>query len=291
MERFMNRSIPEEMVGVRDYLFELINGPEYGLPEYVIETDENFYPTIINPPEPAYVEYTHERQREAQVLIEEVVSVMRIVVPSRLGIRFVWTQERHYAHERTDTKPDTFPAIWSPIALEGDGQQAYGQFEYTFTPERIEMFQAIWSRYLKLRSSKRLMRSIRRYNTAICSHEREDSLVDLIIALETLFQAQGFKVSFLVSFLFSLDEEERRQALCTLEDSYRMRNASVHGGDLDEKKMRIVDQLLPLVGQILSFAILVQMSGKKLADHVREKYLVDDKILSLEDLVAKWKNG
>ena len=188
---------------------------------------------------------------------------------------------------QTNPAPEIFPAAFSPYV----NTQCY------LDKYEIQLLQRIYSRLRKLKLGNgefidRLQRSLRRYNVALTSDQPEDSIVDLIIALEILFKTLGFRVSFRGSYLAGIGPEERKIAIDLLEKARNMRNNIVHGGGSSKKEEQkaVLGKLVIIVCRI--FRSYLHIFTKK--DNINIIVYVDDiaynpKELSiLEKEFGKW---
>ncbi len=160
--------------------------------------------------------------------------------------------------------------------------------------ERVKYLQKLWKQYRKIRNeeskrkTERINRALQRFCNAITSVDVEDEVVDLIVALETLFQAYGFKLVSYAAQLLGLDVKIYKHALETLDQAYDVRSKLVHGGRLKEKDKRVIINLLPLVAQIIIFWIaLSEVKGGVL--ELIQKSRFDKNLLSkMHKLLEKW---
>ena len=242
--------------------------------------------------------------------IEDTISVLRLMSPGILGAKLVHLSDSLEYLEKSSDPMDQYLArtefqpgfeSFSSLLRFGDKfDKSASSFRHEdliglpakhmeITKDTSKQLTQLWQSYQRIEGNERITRAVRRYNNSIRAVHPEDALVDLIISLEVLFQAMGYKVTFLASFLYGLGLERRRHAVEVLENAYRMRNATVHGGGIDEKKFPIIIQLFPLVGSIISFAVQIQLSGSKLSQFIQEAYLDSEKLTKLEDALQKWR--
>jgi hypothetical protein len=80
----------------------------------------------------------------------------------------------------------------------------------------------------------------------------DDALIDLVIALESLFGGRSgelrFRISTALAWLLAKDADERRSVQSDAKQVYDARSALVHGGDLKDgeayEKQLVAEQLL-----------------------------------------------
>jgi hypothetical protein len=259
IERAIFRNRPE--IELSWVIEEMLDCSE--LPEYVVEITRDSLNRFVKEPSGVesslgMIDYVNNSD-----IIGDLIGIIRLVNPSYIGIRFMRYHDIYGYWDAWENRQEVMPAF-------------YGGWKKpeVFTASKIKFLQTVWEKFVGVRANERLQRVIRRYNSAIISEDLEDRLVDLIISLETLFQGMGHKIEFMASFLYGMVSENSEKAMNILEISYRLRNRTVHGGSIDGKKHgATIDELLPLVSQIITMAILLQMSGKSLSNHVKQAYL------------------
>jgi hypothetical protein len=194
-----------------------------------------------------------------------IISALRIWSPGCVGVESESLELRSkdgagvILHSEFLEKPEAFPAYY------GRKRTTLSKLHST----EVSLFRAFWKDYVKASKSKRLRRAIRRYNTAVCSDNPEDELVDLIICLETLFGASGFRAVVLSSSLYSDDAEKCRMATEEINDAYKLRNSIVHGGGLKANDDHVVDRLFEFVAILLRNAILISAeTSESISEHL-----------------------
>ena len=137
--------------------------------------------------------------------------------------------------------------------------------------------------------SERLEWALRRYNVALVSDKTEDSIVDVIIALEILFNAIGFRMAYRASFLASTSPDERKIAVEILEKSHKIRSNIVHGSVSEkEKQKKLLGMLILVVCRILRSYIHVSNKYEDVIDYIEDVAYNPEELSILENELTTW---
>lgn len=184
-----------------------------------------------------------------------IVTILHVMFPSSVGITKilynpapnpVMTLRGEYS-----VTPEVFPAVFSRLT----GKKT------TLRRDFVDRFQRFWNLFVETtreagkKSSKRIGRFLRRYNTALVADDAGDEVVDLIIALEILFRCMRFKAVFLASNMLSLVGVNPDEAMVLFEDAYKARNKIVHGSTFESDANAIIPILVDYLARLIQVAI------------------------------------
>lgn len=113
-------------------------------------------------------------------------------------------------------------------ATSGRGELAIGT-KYELTGEDIQSFKKFWQHYQKLPKSRRMQSSIRWFNKAYREFQPMDKVLDLAIALETLYGV-GDRLDLYVAYLLGKDPARKVEFHEAIEQMRDLRGAIVHSG-------------------------------------------------------------
>jgi len=231
----------------------------------------------IIPPEPPY-----------GIEIRDLVTMIRLVCPSSVGYSTVILQLEFSGGITIfpvySTIPSGFPAVFGRLR----GRTC------KLDEKRIDFLQKLWVKFRAVRKDETvtrlqcIMRALRRFNNAIASVDVEDEIVDLLICLETLFQSPGFRMVFYASYLLGLDNKRYVHARTTLDKAYDVRSKVVHGGSLKAKDKKVIQDLLPLVGLVLIFWIVLAGVKGGVLDFVKKASLDESIAKRMHSSLEKW---
>ncbi len=184
-----------------------------------------------------------------------IVTILRVMSPSSVGITKILYNAAPNpimtVHGEYSATPEVFPAVFSRLT----GKKT------TLRSDSVERFQRFWNLFVETtreagkKTSKRIGRFLRRYNTALVADDAGDEVVDLIIALEVLFQCMSFKAVFLASNMLSLVGVDPDEAMVLLEDAYKARNKIVHGSTFESDADAIIPKLVDYLSRLIQVAI------------------------------------
>jgi hypothetical protein len=192
---------------------------------------------------------------------EYLVTAFRLLTPSSVGINWVFRSHRRESFSsRTSfsTRSDIFPAGFSR------------RWNKKYHLEEVN-----WDFILRLRSklkevasmnhkeTPRLLRSLRRYNRAICNDFIEDEVIDLWIILETIVKTTGKEVASRISEIVATSNAIRDNVKKELDFIYKnVRNPLFHGGSFNHKHEPYVDNLFIITSNALrAYLVLVDVEG------------------------------
>jgi hypothetical protein len=139
------------------------------------------------------------------------------------------------------------PDGWAPVASAGMGvgEAPFGGRNYEFSTDAVAEASAICQRFLSLSDSRkqRLRIPMRRLNTAMHRRTKEDSIIDIGIALESLFLTDlepdrgelTFRLRLRGARYLSDAEERRRDLFALLGRLYGVRSEAVHVGTVSDQ--------------------------------------------------------
>jgi hypothetical protein len=216
-----------------------------------------------------------------------LVSILRLTIPSPVGY-----DELVYQDEAGELSTRMVYQVspWKhPCSL-----GVLGQKKCELNGEDVRILNVLWDGYNKASQNfgterfSRLQRAIRRYERAICSNEVEDAIVDLIIALEILFEVGGREMAKLASHLIGSNEKSRGKLFRLLDDARKMRNSIVHGGFFDSNNDLVDRYLLSIVRRIIVCSILLAKEKEWFAGLVRDAVNNASRLEELHDSISEW---
>jgi len=229
------------------------------------------------------------KNTEIENSFRDLVTMLRIAKPSSVGLDLVHIDmgiPPGGGGMSFDFNPDpsVFPAVYGRTA---DLQCVLNQEECKFVKRLWTAFRTVVESQSD--TAKRLSRALRRYNNAVCSDAPEDQIVDLVTALEILFKTYGFKMAFYASHLAGRNSKSRGEACKALDRIYDVRSKAVHGGGLDKRNTRSVDELLLLVAQILRSATALASMRRDPLEIAREAAFDPARLDEITAIVSDWQ--
>ncbi len=171
-------------------------------------------------------------------LFENVIAALRLFKKGNVGFNYFYSTPDHWL---------------SPFGLISGGDldyKHYGGSEYKLEESEVRDFINFWRDFtsLRLEQYRFLALAINRFNL---SQERlyrpQDKLIDLMIALESLYlrdkRELSFKLSTRAGRILKEDPEERKETAEFIKKAYNMRSSAVHGSEV-EKEITINDTKL-----------------------------------------------
>lgn len=124
-----------------------------------------------------------------------------------------------------------------PLAISG---------EYRLHNNEIDNFLELYTQILNIQKDS-IDLALRWFNKSYAEPEEEDSLIDLMIAFESLvFEGEqsgskGKTIAIAVSMLIGKNEKERRQINDKISECYTLRNKIVHGSEKEVERELILE--------------------------------------------------
>ena len=183
--------------------------------------------------------------------------------------------------------PEIFPGAFSP----------YLHTQCILDKHELELFQRLHKRLREInhregKLKERVQRALRRYDVALTSDQAEDSIVDAVIALETLFQTSGFRMAFRASYLATTDSEERRVAVKILEKCHDMRSGIVHGRiSKKEKQSSLLGKLILIVCRIIRSYLYASSKNEDVINFIEDAAYNPEKLSILQKELMEWSRA
>ena len=279
---------------IEKYYFELTNQSVGGRTssEFVIETTSDIKFLKLDD--------TNKVHRENEDVLENfrtLITALRLTSPSSTGLNMIsivcyvdtenatiGLMENTPPLTQYNLAPEIFPGAFSP----------YVNTQCILDKHELELLQRIYKRLAEIKQkdgqlSERLEWALRRYNVALVSDKTEDSIVDVIIALEILFNAIGFRMAYRASFLASTSPDERKIAVEILEKSHKIRSNIVHGSVSEkEKQKKLLGMLILVVCRILRSYIHVSNKYEDVIDYIEDVAYNPEELSILENELTTW---
>jgi hypothetical protein len=208
------------------------------------------------------------RAEDVEAHAERLLLALRLISDLPEAIHSFWT---------VDSNP--FPAIVPPryVLHETLLPLAKPENPYVITPEIAARAQELWPQ-LELRiADPRLSLAVRRFDDSYYRKRPDDRLIDLWIALETLFLQTDegelrFRAALMIARYVGASQEARLKIFKDVKASYDLRSKLVHGAVKPRDKLA---ELVDRTGEILRLALLRCLPSHKppAIDEILERLL------------------
>ncbi|MFQ5833948.1 MAG: hypothetical protein ACE5H4_14675 [Candidatus Thorarchaeota archaeon] len=192
-----------------------------------------------------------------------LVSSLRLLSPSSVGVNQVTNDESPrkgtvvislHHNTRPDVHPAAFSRRWDSKFILNHAQRKLLIKLHRRLRKAVRMHHE---------EVPRLLRSLRRYNRAICNDFIEDEVVDLSIILETIVRTGGKDMASRIASITSTSESQRAEVEKKLKKIHRsVRGPLVHGASFESKNTSLVNELFWITSNALrAYLILFNIRG------------------------------
>ena len=180
---------------------------------------------------------------------------------------------------------------YSSIGFISDPRVNYFEEEsYTISKQETFLLKSMWNKYIVLFSSKNtgFQTAIRRFYFSSQRFDKEDKVIDLMIAFEALFLIENAELSFKLSLRvarFLADEYNSSELFEIMRKAYNLRSKFVHGEGLkpadkqDNMRDLEIKKLIEKLYEILRLSIrkyVKNFSDVTISDFIK---CIDDRII------------
>ncbi|MFW9801790.1 MAG: hypothetical protein ACFFFC_04020 [Candidatus Thorarchaeota archaeon] len=192
-----------------------------------------------------------------------LVSALRLLSPSSVGVNQVTNDESPrkgmvvislHHNTRPDVHPAAFSRRWNAKCILNHIQRKLLIKLHRRLRKAVRMDHE---------EVPRLLRSLRRYNRAICNDFIEDEVIDLSIILETIVRAGGEEMASRIATITSTSDSQRAEVEMKLKRIHRsVRGPLVHGASFESKNTSLINELLWIASNALrAYLILFNIRG------------------------------
>ncbi len=239
------------------------------------------YPLLVHPYGPEGFDYIIDLEREDNLkriengladsymqICSSVVAAIRLVCGGTAGLEFL-TARNHF--ERIDLEHREAPGATYPMHYIAQGTERVwrsGKFPSLLSIDSLTAFQFIFNALSAMKSQEGgfIWRAIRRFCGSTESGLRlDDSILDIVIAFESLLGDDKAKASRRAATILSFNEGYNKKFANALESLWRARNSIAHGESLEEAKKRVkgnLDTRLNFAFYCLKTCLLISIAMK-----------------------------
>lgn len=180
--------------------------------------------------------------------IRDILHCLRLFKRGRISIPGIVTGSPHWP----------FDGSLSSTSISQDSGR---NNSYELSSAEAPKLRDFWSAFKRALQFPFLNAAIRRFSFAGERFRPEDSLVDLLIAAESLFLSDAgeegdrgeltYRLSLRFAFFCDDDFYSRRERLQLMRNAYRARSVVVHGGTLDNEKLKLPREGTVSVGKFV----------------------------------------
>ena len=110
-----------------------------------------------------------------------------------------------------------------------------------------------------------------------------DRLIDLFVAMESLYGDRGggvsYKVGMRCAFCLADAYEEKKRIKRLVRDASYLRNAVVHGDEIGQEKTQDIRKFIPGLMELIRLSICFFLDQQKQSAPIRDPSEIDDLIL------------
>ncbi len=216
----------------------------------------------------------------------DVVSILRILKPSGVGITSVWYR-MSLGGVLVETEQVPFPDLEPPVLC------PLGEVICNLTNGQVELGKKLWYRLNRARNNSeqysKILRAIETYDVALCSSRREDIVRDFYVVFETLFSSKGKNLDLEIATLISDTDDEREEFQTFLKDSRGIRDDSTHGSRMkSEVPLDTVTKTANIASEVLTYS-MASMEVSEGIDGLAKRAISDDAFhSSLRKKFRRW---
>ena len=193
------------------------------------------------------VEDGEDPEAAADEIFEELEAIMRLFRMGNVSIRRNFSLGRDFGTGKLTWFIFDRPIRSKPRPL-------YNRYQYLMDDTVLQNFREYFSRYWKTVHSKpkRIYNAIRRFSSSYEEREPADRLLELVIALESLFGGKGdsttYKVALRASCFLYPSGRDRKETFKKISRAYDDRSRLIHGDRLHpeytDEEIDIIEELL-----------------------------------------------